>query len=73
MLAGSRAEVIRVVEAADGDAEQARLAAYRGLDPTILLGLALRDMAGNLPSIGTLHVSPDLVTTALAKLAGQPG
>lgn len=75
VLAASRADVIRLVGAADGDAEQARLAAYRELDPMILLGLALRELAGNLPDIGTLHLSPDLVTTAMAALTGggKPG
>jgi hypothetical protein len=36
-----------------------------------LLGLALRELAGNLPNITNLTVTPDLLTPVLARFA-QP-
>jgi hypothetical protein len=67
-MAGADAEVIRLVGAADGDAEAARLAAYEDTDPAVLLVVALRELAGNLPAIEHLTLTPDLVTQALARL-----
>jgi regulator of protease activity HflC (stomatin/prohibitin superfamily) len=72
-LAASKADSTRLVGAATADAEAARLAAYRDLDPHVLLGLALRDVAGQLPSIGTLNVTPDLLSSALSRLAAGAG
>jgi regulator of protease activity HflC (stomatin/prohibitin superfamily) len=67
-MAGADAEVTRLVGAADGDAEAARLAAYEGTDAAVLLAVALRELAGNLPAIEHLTLTPDLVTQALARL-----
>jgi regulator of protease activity HflC (stomatin/prohibitin superfamily) len=72
-LAASRADATRLVGLADADAETAKLAAYQGLDTATLLALALRDLAGQLPAIGTLNLTPDLLTTALGKLTGGSG
>lgn len=71
-LAASRADATRLVGAAEADNQAATLAAYRDTDPQILLGIALRELAGQLPNIGTLSLTPDLLTGALARLAG-PG
>lgn len=71
-LAASRADATRLVGAAEADNQAATLAAYRDTDPQILLGIALRELAGGLPNIGTLCLTPDLLTGALARLAG-PG
>ena len=68
-LAEGRAQGIRVVGAAEGAAETARLAAYRDLQDGILLGLALRELAGNLPKISNLILTPDLLAPVLSKLA----
>jgi regulator of protease activity HflC (stomatin/prohibitin superfamily) len=69
LLADATAETTRLVGQAEADAEAAKLAAYRDLDQATLLGVALRELAANLPSIGNLTVTPDLLTPVLANLA----
>jgi regulator of protease activity HflC (stomatin/prohibitin superfamily) len=69
LLAGARAEAVRLVGVAEGEAEEARIAAYRDLEAATLLGLAVRELAGNLPAIGQLNLTPDLLTGFLARLA----
>ena len=72
VLAGGEAEATRVVGEAQAAAEGAKLAAYAQLDPRILLGVAARELAGGLPEIGTLNLTPDVVTAALAALTARP-
>lgn len=67
-LAEARAEGTRLAGAAQGDAEAARVAAYRDVSETVLLALAVKELAANLPNIETLVLSPDLVSKALAQL-----
>lgn len=67
-LAASRADATRLVGAAEAEAEAAKLTAYNELDVQTLLALALKELAGQLPSIGTLNLTPDVLTTALARL-----
>lgn len=69
-LANADAEVTRAIGAAQADAESARMSAYRQTDAAILLALALRELGGNLPEIGTLTITPDLLTPILARLGG---
>jgi regulator of protease activity HflC (stomatin/prohibitin superfamily) len=69
-LAEADAEATRAVGTAEGDAEAARMAAYRQADGTILLALALKELAANLPEIGALTVTPELLTPILARLGG---
>jgi regulator of protease activity HflC (stomatin/prohibitin superfamily) len=73
MLAAARADGVRAVGLAEGDAETARLAAYRDLPPAVLQALALKELAGQLPSIGQLTVTPDLVTDLITRLANGSG
>ena len=61
-----------MVGEAEAAAEAARLTAYRELDQATLLALALKELAGNLPAVDTLVLSPDLLTPLLARLAGGP-
>lgn len=68
LLASADAEATRMVGAAEGEAEAARLAAYRDLDEAILLGLAVKELAANLPTIGNLTITPDLLAPVLARL-----
>jgi len=68
LLAEAEADATRVVGVAEADAEAARLAAYGELDAATLLGLALKELAGSLPQIGTLTLTPDLLTPILARL-----
>jgi uncharacterized membrane protein YqiK len=70
LLADAQADATRAVGTAEADAETARLAAYRDLEATTILGLALKELAGNLPQIGTLNLTPDLLTPLLARLGG---
>jgi len=83
VLAEARAETTRVVGAADAEAirmmgvaeaetEAAKMTIYAGVDQGVLLALAAREAAKNLPEIGTLTLSPDIVSAALSALAGNP-
>ncbi|MCH7232269.1 SPFH domain-containing protein [Glycomyces sp. L485] len=68
-LATAHADRVRAVGTAEAEAEAARMSAYRDLPSTVLHALALRELAGRLPEIGQLTVTPDLLTGALARLA----
>ncbi len=70
LLAAAQAEATRAVGTAEADAEAARLAAYQELEAATILGLAVKELAGNLPPIGTLNLTPDILTSLLARLAG---
>jgi regulator of protease activity HflC (stomatin/prohibitin superfamily) len=65
-----KAEGIRVLGEAQAAAEVATLAAYRDLPEGVLLGLAVKELAANLPAIGSLVLTPDLLAPVLAKLGG---
>lgn len=85
ITAETEAQAARVKGAAEADserarglalaeAEAARLAAYRDLPEAVLLGLAAKELAGNLPRIDSLVLSPDLLAPVLARLgAGSTG
>ncbi len=66
----SAAEGIRVVEGARVESERARIDIYRELPQEVILGLAARELASNLPAIEHLNLSPDLLGPVLARLAG---
>ncbi|HEU5448283.1 MAG TPA: SPFH domain-containing protein [Acidimicrobiia bacterium] len=68
LLAEAQADATRAVGTAEADAEAARLAAYRELDAVTILGLAAQELAGHLPNIGTLNLTPDVLTTLLGRL-----
>jgi regulator of protease activity HflC (stomatin/prohibitin superfamily) len=70
LLADATAHGARVVGEAEAAAEAARVGAYAGVDRGVLATLALRELAGNLPAIASLTVTPDLLTGALAGLVG---
>ncbi|BCY10588.1 SPFH domain-containing protein [Actinoplanes sp. L3-i22] len=65
----ARAAGARVVGLAEAEAEAAKLAAYRDLPPEVLQALALKELAQNVPAIGELTITPDL----LSKLVGRIG
>lgn len=67
-LAEAHAAGTRLAGAAQGDAEAARVGAYRDVAESVLLALAVKELAANLPKIETLVLSPDLVSKALAQL-----
>lgn len=65
---GVEAEGIRVVEGAKAEAERARLEAYAELPPQIMLGLALKELAGKLHHIDHLNLGSDMLGGALMNL-----
>lgn len=69
-LAAAKADTTRLVGAAEAEAETAKLAAAGSVEAATLIALAVREIAGNLPAIGTLNLTPDLITAALAQLTG---
>ncbi len=73
-LAQAGAEGTRALGAAEAEVEAAKLAAYAGMPQSTLLALAARELAGQLPQIGSLVLSPDLLAPVLAGLTrGDPG
>jgi regulator of protease activity HflC (stomatin/prohibitin superfamily) len=70
LLADAQAEATRVIGTAEAGAEAERLAAYRELEAATILGLAVKELAGHLPPIGTLNLTPDILTSLLGRLAG---
>lgn len=71
--ARARAEATRLAGAAEGEAETARMAAYAEVDQATLVALAMRELAGHLPEIGTLHLAPDTVAVLLDRLTATGG
>lgn len=72
ILAEADAAAIRERGAAEAQVETAKMAVYQDADPRILLALAARAAAGHLPSVGTVNLSPDLLSGALSRLAAGP-
>jgi regulator of protease activity HflC (stomatin/prohibitin superfamily) len=64
----AEADRIRIVEGAKAEAELARIAIYRDIAPSILMGLAARDFAGKLKNIEHLNVTPDLLAAVMGEL-----
>lgn len=67
-LAEAQARSTRMAGAAQAEAEAAHVGAYRDIPEALMLGLAVKELAANLPNIDTLVVSPDLISKALAHL-----
>jgi len=53
-------------------AEAAHVNVYATVPAPVLTMLTLREVAGHLPSVGNLTITPDLVTGALAALVSRP-
>lgn len=68
-LATAEAEAVRTLGAANAAAEADRLAAHQQVDPAVLHALALMALAGNLPQVEHLTLTPDLITDLLGRLA----
>lgn len=66
--AAAEAESIHAIEDAKVGAERDRMGIYRDLPPAALLGLAARELAGNLPSIQHLSLAPDTIGPMLTRL-----
>jgi len=72
-LAEAKATATRLVGEADAAAETARLAAYRDVSEATLLGLAVKELAANLPHIDHLVLTPDLLAPVLTRLGAAAG
>ncbi len=70
--AAATAEETRALGAAEAEADAARMNVYADIDPRILVALAARTLAANLPRIGSVNLTPDVVTAALTRLASPP-
>jgi regulator of protease activity HflC (stomatin/prohibitin superfamily) len=68
MLARARATGTQALGEAKAAAEAAHVRAYDQLPPATMLALAAQELAGQLPQIGTLVLSPDLLQPVLARL-----
>jgi regulator of protease activity HflC (stomatin/prohibitin superfamily) len=68
----SEAARTRELGAARAEAETARLGSYAGVDAALLTSLAFNALAEHLPAIGTLNLTPDVLTQALTKLGATP-
>lgn len=66
----AEAEAVTRLGTAEGGAEAARLAAYAGVADSVVLGLALRELAAHMPDLQSLVVSPDALAPLLARLDG---
>lgn len=66
--AKAKAVGLRLVEAANNEAEQARIEIYRDLAPAVLIGLAAQELAGKLEHIEHLNLSPDVLGPMLQSL-----
>lgn len=73
LAATTAAENRRALGAAEAEAHAAHVAAYADANPTVLLALAAQQLAEQFPQIGTLNITPDLLSTALGKLTGTDG
>ncbi|WP_371477691.1 SPFH domain-containing protein [Kitasatospora sp. NBC_00315] len=70
VLAAAQAESERVLGEAKAAAEQAWLTAHQQVDPQVLHALALMRLAEHLPNIGSVTLTPDLLTDLLGRLGG---
>jgi hypothetical protein len=67
--AEAQAGNIRVIEVAKVEAERERMAIYRDLPQSAMMGLAARDLANNLKRIEHLSIGSDLLGPMLTRLA----
>lgn len=65
------AEGVQIMGAAQAAAEAAHLDAYRDMPEAVLMALALKELASNLPKIDSLVLTPDLLTPLLARLGAR--
>lgn len=68
LVTDASVEATRAIGQAEADAETARLAAAATVSTEVLQVLALRELAAHLPAIGSLTLTPDVLTGALAAL-----
>jgi len=67
----AKATGVRALRLAEAEGEAARLAAHRDMPTAVLHALAARELAGKLPRIGQLTVTPDVLTGLLGRLSNH--
>ena len=72
---GARAEAdgIALVENVAMGVERERATLYTGLSPIAILGLVARDTVEQLPEIGQVVITPDLLASLAARLGTRDG
>ncbi len=68
LTAAADADATRQHGLAEADAQRALLTAQAEVPQEVLMALALKELAANLPQVGQVTVTPDLLTGALAAL-----
>lgn len=68
-LARAKAEATQAVGAAEAEAQRAQLTAHAEVAPQVLMAMAMRELAQNLPAIDQLVLTPDVVSSVLGRLA----
>jgi len=71
--ARGQAESIRIVGVAQGELDRTRVELYANNPRHVLTGLALRELAGKLTTIGHLNVTPDLAAELFGDLLRKQG
>lgn len=64
----ARAAGLRLVGQAEAENERERLAAFNAVPVEILQALALRELATNMPAIGQVTITPDMLSGLLGRL-----
>jgi regulator of protease activity HflC (stomatin/prohibitin superfamily) len=65
----AKADGIRKLAEAEAAGEKARLDAYKEIPQETLYALAAKELAGNLPEIGSITLTPDMLQPILQRLA----
>jgi regulator of protease activity HflC (stomatin/prohibitin superfamily) len=69
--AEGESEARRLLLAAAGEAEAAQVELYRDAPPSVLLGFALREVAGKLTTIEHLNLTPDLLSDLVQRFLSE--
>jgi regulator of protease activity HflC (stomatin/prohibitin superfamily) len=70
-LEAARAEGIKAVGEAEASTERARVTAYADVSEAVLMALAIKELAANLPNIEHLTLTPDLLTQVVERIGGR--
>jgi uncharacterized membrane protein YqiK len=73
IAAAAQAASLRQLGEAEAAKEAALMEVYANVGRDVLTALALRDAAPHLPNVGSLTVTPDLVSGLLSALTARAG
>jgi regulator of protease activity HflC (stomatin/prohibitin superfamily) len=71
-LTEARAAGTRLLGEAKAASERALVDVYRDLPDGVLVGMAVKELAAHLPSIGNLTITPDLLSGVASALTARP-